>query len=367
MNTLSLRSGKTINKMSHEQSVPTDDSNGIIDDHNDISQTNNNNENTIVNKESEIIISFDPDRGMNFNNWLIYFNKQCDYLQKNDIWKFLNFQKYLKNSAVTTYINCCLHLNDFNDICEVFKTTYCESSSFTFSNFTNLSYKCGDDLKKYFQRKTEYGRNLKLSNEFILEGLTDGLPNELKKFVVVNPPKTLIDWLSQVSKLVSLNDVTINVTKSNDNSREVISLKQTPKPENRPWRPLVRFPSSPGASYPYFPGNSQFRPSYYSSRPQFSSYSGQSRPRINFQVPNALTYVQPRQQTHNNVQLPPYPCHACTQRNVPNSYHWKRECPFQQNVGRPHTFTSENEVGNRNVPRNNELNTIEGVDDNGGI
>ncbi|GFX44311.1 uncharacterized protein TNCV_1097511 [Trichonephila clavipes] len=34
--------------------------------------------------------------------------------------------------------------------------------------------------------------------------------------------------------------------------------------------------------------------------------------------------------THFQHGLPPYPSKICTQQGIPNAYHWKLQCPFNQ-------------------------------------
>lgn len=43
------------------------------------------------------------------------------------------------------------------------------------------------------RKKTKMGRRLGLDNHFILKGLTEGLPSEMKKLVVTSAPKNEID------------------------------------------------------------------------------------------------------------------------------------------------------------------------------
>ena len=45
------------------------------------------------------------------------------------------------------------------------------------------------------------GKALKLDTKLLLEGLTDGLPRELKHSVVVNSPKTITEWREFVLRL----------------------------------------------------------------------------------------------------------------------------------------------------------------------
>ena len=55
---------------------------------------------------------------------------------------------------------------------------------------------------RYFHIKLELGQNFKLLEPLILAKLSDGLPSELKQFLVTKPPSTTIQWISLTSKLI---------------------------------------------------------------------------------------------------------------------------------------------------------------------
>ncbi|GFU72772.1 uncharacterized protein TNCV_3687041 [Trichonephila clavipes] len=72
--------------------------------------------------------------------------------------------------------------------------------------------------------------------------------------------------------------------------------------------------------------------------------------------------------THFQHGLQPYPCKICTQQGIPNAYHWKLQCPFNQHQLRQTPFncdpplatnavsqSSENYVGSQQIP--NQENT----------
>ncbi|GBN10820.1 hypothetical protein AVEN_100374-1 [Araneus ventricosus] len=61
-----------------------------------------------------------------------------------------------------------------------------------------------DDLVKYFHEKLNCGRQLGLSPQMILEGLTDGLPTQFKQLMTVQPPNTSTKWLTVATKLLKI-------------------------------------------------------------------------------------------------------------------------------------------------------------------
>ncbi|GFQ65600.1 uncharacterized protein TNCT_158851 [Trichonephila clavata] len=84
---------------------------------------NNDQTNLAVNTNDQIpsepyIIAFDSENGMRIEAWLQFFNNACK-LNNTDNWKTLNISKYLKGSAVTHYINSCLNISNFDDLCNI--------------------------------------------------------------------------------------------------------------------------------------------------------------------------------------------------------------------------------------------------------
>ncbi|GBO20277.1 hypothetical protein AVEN_148455-1 [Araneus ventricosus] len=81
------RSGKIV-KMNDKSNAKPDES-GIV-----MQATNSIN-----------IIPFDPNNSMNVNSWLKYFNDKCQEYNLDDTWKLNNITTYLKNNALTEYVN----------------------------------------------------------------------------------------------------------------------------------------------------------------------------------------------------------------------------------------------------------------------
>ncbi|GBM03652.1 hypothetical protein AVEN_183080-1 [Araneus ventricosus] len=72
------------------------------------------------------------------------------------------------------------------------------------SDFTLKSFKEGEDLTRYFQEKLKIDRQLNLSTDMILEGLSDGLPVNLRQLLAINSPNNPTEWLITETKLIKI-------------------------------------------------------------------------------------------------------------------------------------------------------------------
>ncbi|GBN27639.1 hypothetical protein AVEN_33132-1 [Araneus ventricosus] len=92
-------------------------------------------------------------------------------------------------------------------VCELgvysFKVIQC---ALNFADFSLHYLKKNDDLVKYFHEKLNCGRQLGLSPQLILEGLTDGLPTQFKHLMTVQPPNTPTEWLTLATKLFKIQE-----------------------------------------------------------------------------------------------------------------------------------------------------------------
>ncbi|GFW00223.1 uncharacterized protein TNCV_4354201 [Trichonephila clavipes] len=200
-------------------------------------------------------------------------------------------------------------------------------------DFSQLQLK--DNLEQYFHQKLNYGRQLVLSPQLILEELTDGMPTSIKQLMTVNPPTSPTEWLMVDTRLMKT---------------------QAPKPEQNSFRQNV----------PIRPRQNTFVPqNRYFVRPNVQNFN-RMRPQ---HLPNQHAHnfnnrgFRPNHHTHFQHVLPPYPCKICTQQGIPNAYHWKLQCPFNQHQLRQTPFncdpplatnavsqSSENSVGSQQIP-----------------
>ncbi|GFQ87508.1 uncharacterized protein TNCT_458811 [Trichonephila clavata] len=122
------------------------------------------------------IIAFDSENGMRKEAWyesiLIMHAKLAIKIM---IWKILNISKYLKGSALTHYINSCLNISNFYDLCNILVENFLKPNIVNLSDFSQ--HQLRNNLDQYFPQKLNCGRQLGLSPQLILEGLTDGEKN----------------------------------------------------------------------------------------------------------------------------------------------------------------------------------------------
>ncbi|GFR10679.1 uncharacterized protein TNCT_281831, partial [Trichonephila clavata] len=139
------------------------------------------------------LIAFDPENGMRIEAWLEYFNNACKISNKDNDWKMLNISKYLKGSALTHYVNSCLNISNFDDLCNILIENFLKPNIVNLSDFSQ--HQLRNNLDEYFHQKLNCGRQLGLSPQLILEGLTDGMPTNIKQLMTINPPTSPTEWL----------------------------------------------------------------------------------------------------------------------------------------------------------------------------
>ncbi|GFV58633.1 uncharacterized protein TNCV_53811 [Trichonephila clavipes] len=274
------------------------------------------------------IVPFDSENGMLIEYWLDYFNNACKLSNKDDSWKTVNISKYLKGSALTQYTNSCLNISNFGELCSILIENFLKPNVITLSDFSQLQLK--DNLEQYFHQKLNYGRQLVLPSQLIMEGLTDGMPTSIKQQMIVNPPTSPTDWFMVATRLMKI---------------------QAPKPEQNTFR----------QNAPIRPRQNTFVPqTHYFVRPKFQNVN-RMRPQ---HLPNQQTHnfnnrgFRPNHHTHFQHGLSPYPCKICTQQGIPNAYHWKLQCPFNQHKFRQTPFNCDPPLAANAVPQSSE-NTVD--------
>lgn len=259
------------------------------------------------------IIPFDHESGINFESWLTLFNNTCTRNNLDENWQKENVSRFLRGSALTTYVNKCLNCNTFTEIALILKEQFIEISNPTFSDFANLKLTDEKRLTEYFQSKLQVGRNLGMAEHLILEGLTEGVSTTLKQLLTISSPKTPTEWIQVVSKLIKA----------------------------QPQNPAPRIESSPSGNKPSFV-QPQMRPRYFSEnryRPPWRNNSPNLNPNVRPFYPARMTV--PRQTVHFNSSLPPSPCRVCENRGILNAYHWAQTCAFRRS---PQNITPVSEV-----------------------
>ncbi|GBM07506.1 hypothetical protein AVEN_100710-1 [Araneus ventricosus] len=255
------------------------------------------------------IIPFDSENGMKMELWLQYFNDTCKQHNKNEDWKAKNISKFLKGSALTHYINYCLNICNFDDLCSVLTEKFLQPIVVNFADFSQHYLKKNDDLVKYFHEKLNCGRQLGLLPQLILECLTDGLPIQFKQLMTVQSPNTPTEWLTLATKLFKIQE----------------SSEQNAVGNNEP--PLRTRPNFSPRQPTFVP-----RPQNSFFRPHFQNFS-RSRPN-NFANLYSNTLVnqgfRPNHNAHFQNRLPSSPYRICTRQGIPNVYHWTQLCPLRQ-------------------------------------
>ncbi|GBN68824.1 hypothetical protein AVEN_162708-1 [Araneus ventricosus] len=98
------------------------------------------------------IIPFDPNNSMNVNSWLKYFNDKCQEHNLDDTWKLNNITAYLKNNALTEYVNSYDTIKTWEEFISFLTERYISPNLVNLSDFTSKSFKEGDDITLYFQK-----------------------------------------------------------------------------------------------------------------------------------------------------------------------------------------------------------------------
>lgn len=269
-----------------------------------------------VNNKSDII-AFSPETGMEFTSWLKYFDAVCVNEGKDDIWKIRHIQKFLKDSALTLFINNCLHILHWSELVELFSEHYSSPENISLNDFTSIRFKNGDDLNEYYQKKVKVARNLGLDPKFILEGLSEGLPLELRKLILVNNPKNTTEWRELVFRLNKLQ----NPEKHVETKKEEPFYR--PPVQNQQWR-----------QKPYFGSVNNMPMRQWGYR--VPHQPPQNRPPN--QMRNPPTFVRPtytntpRFSSHHSDTTSPAPCRVCASIGIPQAYHWVQNCPFKNQI-----------------------------------
>lgn len=275
-------------------------------------------------KEVEVV-EFNPESGMKFEAWLAYFDGYCVETRKDDIWKARNIPKYLKGRALTVFINNCMNMLHWEEIIEILHEEFTSPEQVTLGDFSSIKFNRGDNVSEYYQKKLQIGRLLGLETRFLMEGLTEGLPSELKSLVIVNSPKSLGEWREVVTQLNKIQrnerveeaSVPVRPNYSPNQTRNWVPPRNNQgfynQTQVRPWN--YRFPYSNQPRH-FVPSNA--RPQRVWNNPP-TGYTPPQNPRS----------VRPNM--HFQDRLPPAPCKFCTNLGIQNAYHWHQSCPFRDN------------------------------------
>lgn len=258
-------------------------------------------------------IHFDPESNMSFSKWVKYFEETCIEYNKDDTWKLRKISSLLKGKALTAYVNQCLGINTWKEIKETLQEIFMDLDLTSFSEFTNLRFRQGSDLKDYFLKKVEIGKKLNLEREIIIEGLTEGLNPQIRQIIAANTPKTTTEWLNLANKLIKIT----NTDRDSRNSKTWVTPRFNP--QFRQWRPnFANGRNHPGVQN-RFPNNGH-----------------PSNMRPVFRPANQTTHHQRME------QLPPRPCRICQNYGIKNAFHWEQTCSISANINlNPHPIIQQ--------------------------
>ncbi|UYV83493.1 K02A2.6-like, partial [Cordylochernes scorpioides] len=151
--------------------------------------------------------------------------------------------------------------------------------------FLNLKYNDNNDLEQYFKEKSALANKLNLEKTLLLEALTDGMPDHLKKYLIAARVQEPSEWYKITTQ-----------------------LKLSTNKEEEPQQP------STSTSTPVKKINSN------------SSKAHQYQP-----FPRTAAATHHQQEPHKPINQPPYPCKICASHQLPNQIHFHRDCPLKNN------------------------------------
>lgn len=262
------------------------------------------------------IVPFSVDSGMAWVPWRAYFESLCVENNKTEVWMIRNVQRYLKDKALTLYINNCLQILHWSELTALFNEHFSLPGEPSLTDFTNVRFKYGENINEYYQIKVKLGRDLGLENKFLLEGLTEGLPLDLRRLVITNAPKTLNEWRELVFKLSKLQP---SWRISENKSERIFQPNFQEHQQWRPQRPIINSSNSQPRPWSY-------RNPFQNPQPRPNS-SGNNNLSQRFSRPQTAQF---RPNAHYQDVLPPSPCNVCLNIGIPNAYHWVQVCPFRQ-------------------------------------
>ncbi|UYV84619.1 hypothetical protein LAZ67_X002847 [Cordylochernes scorpioides] len=237
--------------------------------------------------------------GQNFDvtSWLKFFNKKCQQNHVDEDYKLKNISKYLDGEAFNFYIETLQDIDDWRELEQKLLSYFTVKDSNLFSKFLNLKYNDKDDLDNYFKEKSSLANKLNLDTPLLLEALTEGMPNYLKKYLIAARVKETSDWIRIATQLkYSTNQEKQQPSTSNNDNRQNF--------QNRS----------------YYPTRSRFNPN--------------SPPGLQLQPPPRssprLTTAHHQEASSRSTNLPPYPCKICSSHQLPNQYHFHRDCPLNK-------------------------------------
>ncbi|UYV75023.1 hypothetical protein LAZ67_12002130 [Cordylochernes scorpioides] len=219
----------------------------------------------------------DPDSGRSLKV------SQAKHLDED--FKLNNISNYLEGEAFSYYIEELQDIYNWGEIEQKLTSYFTIKDSNLFSRFLNLKYNDNDDLEQYFKEKSALAKKLNLDKSLLLEALTDGMPDHLKKYLIAARVQEPSDWYKITTQL-----------KLSTNKEE-----EPQQPSTSTSTPVKRFNSNSSKAHQYQP------------------------------FPRTAAATHHQQEPHKSMSQPPYPCKICASHQLPNQLHFHRDCPLKNN------------------------------------
>ncbi|UYV85121.1 K02A2.6-like [Cordylochernes scorpioides] len=224
-------------------------------------------------------------QNLNIISWLKFFNKKCLQKHLDEDFKQNNISNYLEGEAFNYYIEELQDINNWGEIEQKLTSYFTINDSNLFSRFLNLKYNDKDDLEQYFKEKSALANKLNLEKTLLLEALTDGMPDHLKKYIIAARVQEPSEWYK----------ITIQLKLSTNKEEE------PQQPSTSTSTPVKRFNSNSSKAHQYQP------------------------------FPRTAAATHHQQEPYKSINQPPYPCKICASHQLPNQIHFHRDCPLKNN------------------------------------
>ncbi|UYV81237.1 K02A2.6-like [Cordylochernes scorpioides] len=224
-------------------------------------------------------------QNLDITSWLKFFNKKCLQKHLDEDFKLNNISNYLEGEAFSYYIEELQDIYNWGEIEQKLTSYFTIKDSNLFSRFLNLKYNDKDDLEQYFKEKSALAKKLNLEKTLLLEALTDGMPDHLKKYLIAARVQEPSEWYKITTQL-----------KLSTNKEE-----EPQQPSTSTSTPVKKFNSNSSKAHQYQP----------------------------FSRTAAATHHQ--QEPYKSINQPQYPCKICASHQLPNQIHFHRDCPLKNN------------------------------------
>ena len=264
------------------------------------------------------IPNFNSNSKMNIKSYLQYFNLQAKLKQLDDNWKVNHIATKLEGEAFSFYLDNLIEESNWATIEEKLIRQFFYFYEDHFETFMKLTFDGYSDIQTYFRKKTAAAHKVGISTENLISALNQGVPEELRKLLLVSNVDTPEAWITLAAKLVK--NISIEKKESNKTEVKTLSREENMQKSSETFlkaqrKPIERYYKQPHQrSVQHTPGLFQLpiqKPLQYGS-------------------PRMGVLQQSRSVAHHAGKLPSRPCRLCSQQGIFNAYHWEQTCPWNQ-------------------------------------